>query len=141
MREARRQRRGESIVKVLIVHRRDEVGSFWARSLERSGAQVSVVSRPDDAVKALRFDAIDVVVLDLGLPDRGAFSVSDHLTLHRPDLAVIAIASTPGHSAVPYFDLMPNVRHIMGASAQLADLAAIVEHYGPKPVLTLRRRA
>ncbi len=129
-------------MRVLIVHKRFEVGTFWARSLAREGAEAIVVSNGCDAHKSLRFEHVDAVVLALDLDDNESFALSDYLALWFPDLPVIAIST--GNLAVDstIFDLVPNARAIMSMPLQLRDLSAVVEHYGPKKVaLPALRRA
>lgn len=128
-----RQNCPEKIVRVLIVHRREEIGAFWARALEREGAVSRIASSACQAIKILRFDTVEAVVLDLGLPDRGAFTISDHLAIRMPDLPVIVIPSEPMPACAEIFDLVPNTRMIMTLPVQLGDLAAVIEHYAPRP--------
>jgi two-component system, OmpR family, response regulator len=120
-------------VRVLIIHRREEIGAFWARALEREGVETRIACSGEDAIKTLRFDPVDAVVLDLGLPGREAFEVSDFLAVRTPDLPVIVIPKA-GQSVSPViFDLVPNTRMIMSMPVQLGDLAAVISHYGPRP--------
>jgi CheY-like chemotaxis protein len=119
-------------LRTLIVHKNSSVAGFWARFLGQHGVVCETADKVSDAIRLVRFGKPDVIILDTAMPLRGAFEIADHLAVWEPDIPVIAISSGVAALDTAIFDLIPNSRSIMNIPVQLSDLAAVVEHYGPK---------
>ena len=60
---------------ILLVEDDDAIAEPLARSLRRDGHEVLVVGRGSDAIERLGTDRVDLVILDLGLPDMDGVEV------------------------------------------------------------------
>jgi DNA-binding response OmpR family regulator len=60
---------------VLLAEDDSQIAHALVRALDRTGLQTRWVSRGDEADEALRFQAFDAVVLDIGLPGRDGLDV------------------------------------------------------------------
>jgi two-component system alkaline phosphatase synthesis response regulator PhoP len=63
------------MAKVLIIEDDEVIGEAMCRHLEEAGHDARRVAKGDQGLAALRYDAPDVVVLDLMLPQRDGWSV------------------------------------------------------------------
>src|SRR5262245_5654864 len=62
-------------MRVLIVEDDDAIATQLAKGLEREGCEVDRVGTGEDALERVLVARFDVVLLDLGLPDRDGFDV------------------------------------------------------------------
>jgi two-component system, OmpR family, response regulator RegX3 len=76
-------------VRVLVVEDDDAIAAPLAAGLEREGFEVQRVATGADALEA---DAVDVVLLDLGLPDLDGFEVCRRLR-SRSDVPILVISA------------------------------------------------
>ena len=116
-------------MRVLIVHHNADVASFWAMYFSRQDAGVQVANNIDSAIKSLRFDAINVIILDMALPNGQSFSISDYAGVFHPKVPIVAISTSTFFSGTDLFEMMPNARALMAMPLQLSDLKAIVDFY------------
>jgi DNA-binding NtrC family response regulator len=116
-------------VRILVVQPNADLGLFWAKYLTRQEAKVFIAANVDEAVKALRFENVDVVILDMALPNGGSFKVSDHAGVFHPHVPIIAISSSTFFSGSELYEMMPNARALMSMPIQLSDLRVMVEHF------------
>src|SRR5437763_397225 len=63
------------MAKVLIVEDDDVIAQAMCRHLEAAGHEPRVIAKGEQGLAALRYDAPDVCVLDLMLPQRDGWSV------------------------------------------------------------------
>ncbi|SPF79685.1 response regulator [Pseudoprimorskyibacter insulae] len=117
---------------ILIVEEQPELGALWARHLSRFGAQVRLATSEQTAFQALREDAFAVVVLDLGLADNGAMSVSDFASYRQPDARIIFVTNATFFSDAAIFRHCANACAYVPSYTPPEDLAAIVEHYATR---------
>ncbi len=120
---------------VLIVEGDLRLGELWKRHLQREGAEVVLTGCAEQACTALSDHPIDVLVVDLDLPEGGALSVADFASYRRPEARVIFVTAQSFFSDGSIFRVSPNAAGLLGADARPEDLAALVEHHSPKPVL------
>ena len=76
-------------MRVLVVEDDDAIAAPLAAGLEREGFQVQRVATGTDALEA---DGVDVVLLDLGLPDIDGFEVCRRLR-SRSDVPILVISA------------------------------------------------
>jgi len=79
-------------MRVLIVEDDDAIATPLARGLEREGLAVDRVETGADALVRSAASAFDVVLLDLGLPDRDGFDVCRELRA-RSDVPIIVVTA------------------------------------------------
>jgi DNA-binding response OmpR family regulator len=79
-------------MRVLIVEDDDAIATPLAKGLEREGLAVDRVETGDDALAASSTAPFDVVLLDLGLPDRDGFDVCRELRA-RSDVPIIVVTA------------------------------------------------
>ncbi|MFQ5624292.1 MAG: response regulator [Paracoccaceae bacterium] len=118
-------------MQVLIVQPNMDLGSVWAKFLERQGIAVSQATSQQDAVQLIRFNRFDALVLDLVLPDGGAIAISDYATYRYPDIPIITVTSTSFFSDGSIFEIIPNAKYMMRTPIPPSDLAAVIEHVAP----------
>ena len=80
--------RGE---RVLYVDDEDQLVHLVTRMMERMGYHVTGMTRPADAIDALRADprSFDLVLSDLGMPGMSGMDLAEELLQIRPDLPII----------------------------------------------------
>jgi two-component system response regulator RegX3 len=79
-------------MRVLIVEDDDAIATPLAKGLEREGLAVDRVETGTDALERSAAAAFDVVLLDLGLPDRDGFDVCRELRA-RSDVPIIVVTA------------------------------------------------
>lgn len=119
-------------MRVLIAQHNTELGSFWAGFLEREGVIVSLASSQNEALKILRHQSFDALILEMVLPDGGAIAIADFAAYRMPDVPVITVNSSSFFSDGSIFQLMPNVQSVIQAPVEGEDLAAIISHIKKK---------
>lgn len=119
-----------AIVKVLIVEGNAALAGIWARHLERHGCEVTAVQDEDGAISTLRFEAVEVIVLNLVLGSGSALAVADFASYRHPMARVIFVTDTTFFSDGSIFALASNACAYMRTHTPPEDLAAMVIHYG-----------
>jgi len=79
-------------MRVLIVEDDDAIATPLAKGLEREGLSVDRVETGADALERSAAASFDVVLLDLGLPDRDGFDVCRELRA-RSDVPIIVVTA------------------------------------------------
>jgi DNA-binding response OmpR family regulator len=79
-------------MRVLIVEDDDAIATPLAKGLEREGLAVDRVETGSDALDRSAASSFDVVLLDLGLPDRDGFDVCRELRA-RSDVPIIVVTA------------------------------------------------
>jgi two-component system response regulator RegX3 len=79
-------------MRVLIVEDDDAIATPLAKGLEREGLAVDRVENGSDALDRSAASSFDVVLLDLGLPDRDGFDVCRELRA-RSDVPIIVVTA------------------------------------------------
>src|SRR6188472_1745983 len=79
-------------MRVLIVEDDDAIATPLAKGLEREGLAVDRVGTGSDALDRSAAGSFDVVLLDLGLPDRDGFDVCRELRA-RSDVPIIVVTA------------------------------------------------
>jgi two-component system nitrate/nitrite response regulator NarL len=89
-------RRGEGTriePQVLIVDDHKLFADAVGPTLSRLGMDVSMATRGDEAVEAVRERSFDVILLDLGLPDQSGLAVGKAILELRPTAALLAVTA------------------------------------------------
>lgn len=117
-------------MRVLIVEGNADLGTLWARSIERLGVGVELAVSQADAIEILREQDINVIILDLVLQEGSAFAVADFASYRHPGSKVIFVTNTTFFSDGSIFRHIPNACAFVQSHTPPDDLAAMVEHYG-----------
>jgi len=80
-------------VKILVIEDESRIASFMRRGLEIEGFEVAVAEDGAAGLAAGLEPDVDVVLLDLGLPELAGEAVLERLRAARPDLPVIVLTA------------------------------------------------
>ena len=116
-------------MQVLIVESRSDLGSLWARHLERMGMDVTLCDNQTCAIQYLATHDVDMILLDLVLSEGGALAVADYANYRHPDARVIFVTSSSFFSDGSIFAHAANACAFVPAATPPDDLAALLEHY------------
>lgn len=78
---------------LLLVEDEPDVASFVQQGLEEEDYEVSWVETGQRGLEHIRQADIDLVLLDIRLPDLSGLEVCERLRLHRPDLPVMMLTA------------------------------------------------
>lgn len=114
-------------VKVLVVDDAPDLRQLYAMVLRRAGADVRVAGSADEALEALATDQPDVLLSDLGMPERDGFQLIRTLRAregkgrHTPAAALSAFPSElcRDRALRDGFDAFANKPLVPGALVQL----------------------
>jgi two-component system cell cycle sensor histidine kinase/response regulator CckA len=118
----------EGTIDVLLVDDDTELRGALARGLKRKGFQVSVAATANDALR-LMADAgvpIDVVVMDIVLPDSWGSQVAMEQSLYRPGTPVIFISGHTPEDAVLEASSAQGEIHFLAKPFSVDELAAAI---------------
>ncbi|RMF34880.1 MAG: response regulator [Alphaproteobacteria bacterium] len=119
-------------MKVLIVEHNADLARIWARFLQRNDVEVDLAHSQAEAIKLLRFNHYDALVLQLILPDGGAIAISDYATYRNPEVPIITVTNSGFFSDGSVFNLIPNVRSMMSTPLRPGDLMAMIDHFSDR---------
>ena len=114
---------------VLIVEPDPARAAPWRRTIEATGAAVTVAGGREAAVRAIREQDVALIVLNLGLPGDGAFAVADFASYARPGARVLFVSSAPVMTDGSVFRHAANACGFLGADSRAEDIAAIALHH------------
>jgi DNA-binding response OmpR family regulator len=93
-------------MKVLIVEDESQIAAFLAKGLKAEGYAVEHVRGGEEAIELVRSSQVDLVLLDLGLPDVDGTEVLRRLRAAREEVPVIILtARVDVHDRVEGLDL------------------------------------
>ena len=78
---------------LLLVEDEPDVASFVQQGLEEEGYEVSWVKTGQRGLEYVRQSGIDLVLLDIRLPDLSGLEVCERLRLHRPEVPVMMLTA------------------------------------------------
>ena len=80
-------------MRILIVEDEPRIVSLLERGLGAHGHQVSSASEGEDGVLMANDEGIDLMILDIGLPDMSGQAVLRRVRAHRPNLPVLMLTA------------------------------------------------
>jgi DNA-binding response OmpR family regulator len=84
---------GHEVASVLLVEDDDAIAAPLARSLRRDGYDVVAVTRGSEAIERVTMDRVDLVILDLGLPDIDGLEVCRQIRRINRRLPVLMLTA------------------------------------------------
>ena len=82
--------------RILVVEDEPRISSFIEKGLTANGFVTSVTARGNDALMLADSGEYDLIILDIGLPDRDGFGVLRELTTHNKTIPVIVLTARDG---------------------------------------------
>ena len=82
---------------ILIIDDDETIRDFLPRDLEAEGYQVTTAESGNLGLRALERDTVDLVLLDIRLPDRSGIDVLQRIRTQWPDQAVVMLTGEPDH--------------------------------------------
>jgi len=86
--------------KVLIIDDDEAIRESMKKILQREDYDVALAANAGAALEQIDPDGIDLLLLDLDLPERSGWDVFGEFTTHRPSLPVIVITGHTGQYPV-----------------------------------------
>lgn len=83
----------ESMPHILLVEDEADVASFIRQGLEEEAYEVAWVEEGRRALEFIQQEDVDLVLLDVRLPDQSGMDVCERIRLHRPNLPVIMLTA------------------------------------------------
>jgi DNA-binding NarL/FixJ family response regulator len=87
-------------IRVLIVDDHRLFAEAIKATLEESGHEVALAATGSEALGTARTDEPDVVLMDLGLPDRSGLAVGREILAEHPDIKIVVVTSLEDDQAV-----------------------------------------
>jgi DNA-binding response OmpR family regulator len=81
------------VTRILIVEDESRIASFLVKGLRAHGFATDVVGTGEDALRRARTGDLDLMILDIGLPDRDGFSVLRELRSRDRRLPVLILTA------------------------------------------------
>jgi DNA-binding response OmpR family regulator len=78
---------------ILVIEDEDRISSFLAKGLKAQGYAVSVAANARDGFGYIQAGQVDLLVLDLGLPDEDGFSLLKRVRAAQFDMPVIILTA------------------------------------------------
>lgn len=119
----------EVTLKILIAESNPSLGELWKNHIDRQGATVELALSQEDALKRLRRQKFDVLLIDLDLASGGALAVADYTNYRWPDTRVIFVTAQNFFSDGSIFNFSSNACAFVPTNTRPDDLAALVEHH------------
>lgn len=83
----------DSSPRILLVEDEPDVASFIRQGLEEEGYDLGWVQEGRRALEYVQQKSVDLVLLDIRLPDLSGIEVCERLRLHRPDLPIMMLTA------------------------------------------------
>jgi DNA-binding NtrC family response regulator len=84
---------------ILIIDDDETIRYFLPRDLEAEGFQVLTAENGQSGLKALERESVDLVLLDIRLPDRNGIEVLERIREQWPDQIVVMLTGEPDHES------------------------------------------
>jgi two-component system copper resistance phosphate regulon response regulator CusR len=81
------------VTRILIIEDEERIASFLVKGFRAQGFCTEVVSTGNKGLARARSGESDLVILDIGLPDRDGFSVLEELRRHDARLPVVILTA------------------------------------------------
>jgi len=94
--------------KLLIIDDEDDIGFALSRSLSKDGHQIETVTTGEAGIEYIKNNLVDLVLLDIRLPNKNGFQVLKEIKEIDPDVLIVMMTAYP--------DIEPAIRAMkMGA--------------------------
>ena len=115
---------------VLVIDDEPPIFRFLRTSFRAVGYNAVMAEHAAEALRALAVEKPDVVVLDLGLPDRSGFEVITEIRKHSPVPIVVLSARNDERSKVQALDLGADdyIGKLFGVAELMARIRAALRH-------------
>lgn len=87
-------------MRLLLVEDNNRLGKLTSNAFKTAGFAVDLFSNAEEAEAALDVVAYDVIVLDLGLPDRDGASLLEPASQHAPSAPILILTARDDSSSV-----------------------------------------
>ena len=114
---------------VLIVEPDDARAVRWCRALEGLGGTTVTARTQAAAIRVLRERTVALVVLNLDLPEDGAFAVAEFASYARPGAKVLFVSASDRLADGSVFGHAANACGFLGADSRPEDIAAIAAYH------------
>ncbi|HFQ15960.1 MAG TPA: response regulator [Rhodobacteraceae bacterium] len=114
---------------ILIAESNLNLGSIWARHLERQGAGVEIAPDRDRAILTMADKRPDLIIVSLSLGDAEALSVADYAAYRHPGTKVIFVTRSSFFADGSIFEHCTNACACLPEDTSPDDLAALVEYH------------
>jgi CheY-like chemotaxis protein len=104
----------QSKKRILVVDDEPSVCGFLATALSDAGYDVS--TSPDGRLKGVDPSTMDLVLVDIFMPERDGLEVIEHLRESVPNLAIVAMTGDPNYHGMEALDIVRR----LGADAALS---------------------
>ena len=84
---------------ILIIDDDETIRYFLPRDLEAEGFQVLTAENGQSGLKALERESVDLVLLDIRLPDRNGIEILEQIREQWPDQIVVMLTGEPDHES------------------------------------------
>jgi len=115
---------------ILVIDDEPPILRFLRTSLRAAGHQVVTAENADHALSALSVEKPDIVILDLGLPDRSGFEVISEIRKRSPVPIIVLSARDDERSKVQALDLGADdyIGKPFGMAELMARIRAALRH-------------
>ena len=115
---------------ILVIDDEPPILRFLRASLRAAGHEVVTAETADEALSSLAIEKPDVVILDLGLPDRSGFEVIPEIRKHSPVPIIVLSARDDERSKVQALDLGADdyIGKPFGMAELMARIRAALRH-------------
>lgn len=114
---------------ILIVESETERAEIWADHLRRAGHDVVTANNRADAVSRIENESLNIVILNIVLPDGGALDLADLVGYRQPKARIMFVSPDSFFSDGSIFSLSSSACCYVRPHTPPADITAMVDHY------------
>ncbi|GAG63229.1 unnamed protein product, partial [marine sediment metagenome] len=100
--------------KIFLLDDEELIASMLARSLKKEGYKVSMETKTDDVVNKIKAIDPDIVILDIGMPERNGIDILQEIIADGIDTQVVMLtADEYGEVAKSFNEMADELNHHM----------------------------